>query len=483
MMNVEKCPNCGAEVTSENRRGNWLRCPHCKTSFEITLKVGKKLGMCPHGCGETLKDYDYDEKNEILDCPHCSRKSINKGDTEHPILLKYAGKCPSCGNLMSEKDAVNKEYVCPICGSHSLQRSDYQMSLVTFQCPKCLEPLCDEDVSERNIHKCSCCHGLVIVSSELKEPSRCPHCGGSKFVLKRLKECPSCHEVYHVDPKGNHGGLCGLPGIDLESFKKECFNLWYDLAPADIGNRLCIVELKRVLLPFNGDKPAFSGVCESILHADVDKRVEFYYKDKVEAAMFSHQLFDMQSKAIDNSAMPHPAWTYDVQPKPKSTGSSVMSYPVWAYSTVPVWKVSSDFNIEFSGSESAAEYKPFYYMKYTYDDNSERYFYMLGEDCKVGRIFAVNFPLESKLLNENWFPERTFLKGYLAIVALTLCWWYNLSDGFFSGLWYLILATIGSIIACVIYWNILAVQIGERMKTSCQKRKKEDFDKIHDIKI
>ena len=123
-------------------------------------------------------------------------------------------------------------------------------------------------------------------------------------------------------------------------------------------------------------------------------------------------------------------------------------------------------------------------MKYTYDDASERFFYIYGDNAtKDNRIYSVNIPLETKLLNENWFPDSIFIGGYLVIFAIALIWWYNASTGFFSGLWYFIVAIVCATFFSVVYWNILSIQIGDRQKVYCQKRKQEELNRIYHTNI
>lgn len=222
---LTKCPNCGLPLHAEHRKGNLMRCPACKTIFEIKLKSSQSLGKCPHGCGETIRIDDYVD-DVRLQCVHCHGYSIARTakdnmpwsptQEEPPVLYKYLGKCPNCSEPIGDSDRDEAgNLTCPHCNTLLVARSEYHVSEKIGDCPICGEPLGKGDIGVEDKCYCENCKQVVILDH------------GTRQI-----------------PEGN---LYVLPDLTADEFKYKCFELLFDNAPADIASQL---EIQQVKLSF-----------------------------------------------------------------------------------------------------------------------------------------------------------------------------------------------------------------------------------------
>ncbi len=228
---LTKCPNCGLPLAAEHRKGNLMRCPACKTIFEIKLKSSQSLGKCPHGCGETLRIDDYVDDVRLL-CVHCRGYSIARTATanipwsptqeEPPVLYKYLGKCPNCSEPIGDSDRDEADNLaCPNCNTLLVARSECHISEKIGDCPICGEPLGKGDIGIEDKCYCENCKQVVILN----------------------------HDTRQI-PEGN---LYALPDLTADEFKYKCFELLFDNAPADIASQLEIQQIKLSFEPVTKD--------------------------------------------------------------------------------------------------------------------------------------------------------------------------------------------------------------------------------------
>lgn len=219
---LTKCPNCGLPLTAEHRKGNLMRCPACKTIFEIKLKTSQSLGKCPYGCRETIRIEDYVDDVRIQ-CVRChgysmARTSItNKPwdptQEESPVLYKYLGKCPKCQEPISCSDIDESgSLVCPQCELDLVARSGYQVNEKIGKCPICGASVGKGDMDDEDKCYCVNCKQLILLD----------------------------HDTRQI-PEGD---LFAFPDMTVDELKNKCFEQLFDTAPADIASNMEIEEVK-----------------------------------------------------------------------------------------------------------------------------------------------------------------------------------------------------------------------------------------------
>lgn len=221
-----KCPNCGYPLTAEHRKGNVMRCPACKTIFEIKMKSSQKLGKCPHRCGEMMRVDDYVD-GVRLQCVHCHGYSFTRVEGTNelwsptqggvPVLYKYLGSCPICGEPIEDANsATSRGISCSRCDGRLVTRPNYQISEKIGDCPICGDGLGKCDIGDGD--KCKCVNCKQIISLD-----------------------------HTAVPEGN---LIVRPDLTADEFKYKCFKLLYDNAPADIASKMQILQVKLSFVPF-----------------------------------------------------------------------------------------------------------------------------------------------------------------------------------------------------------------------------------------
>ena len=243
---LTKCPNCGMSLTEEYRKGNLMRCPACKTIFEIKLKTSQSLGKCPHGCGETIRIDDYVDDVK-LQCVHChgyavvrtamTNKLWDSTREEPPVLYKYLGKCPECQEPIADSDRDGSgSLACPHCNVKLVARSEYHVSEKIGDCPVCGAPLGKGDIGVADKCYCENCRQIVILD----------------------------HDTRQI-PEGD---LFVFPDMTADEFKYKCFEQLFDKAPADIASKLEIQEVKL----------SFEPVITEFVNADDDTKTFTFAK-------------------------------------------------------------------------------------------------------------------------------------------------------------------------------------------------------------
>lgn len=423
---LTNCPKCGFAL---ERKGNWLRCPACKSFYQITLATPELLGYCPHGCGEKLSESNYISWG-VLSCPHCKKRAVSRGEGNQFRLLQYIGNCPTCDTPMAEDDLLgNEEYVCKECDSHVVKRVDpYQLFLKTDSCPICGKPLCANDWDVKlGVLKCKCCHNSFKTINGQAEISK--------------------SDIY------------ALTNFSYRTFFETCLDRLLRFAPKDIFERMHIKESKIMYFPFykfpnKESQPLFDSTYDSYL---------------------SQETIEIS----DDCLIPYPSGAFDVELSTNRDHYKLDDSP--RCYTAHKEDIANDdsYKIEFVPIAkdlpvgAIVEYKPMFLMKYTYRSNEERIFYTwdaCSDDNLKELISSINLPVEEALNRTHWIPQGKKFYGLLIIAAIIFLMWDN-----YAAFGRAVLVLLG-------LFSLSKMQkimdfIGDSMRGSCQKKKLEDLEK------
>ena len=423
---LTKCPKCRLPL---ERKGNWLRCPGCKSFFQITLETPELLGYCPHGCGEKLSESNYISWG-ILSCPHCKKRTVSRGEGNQFRLLQYIGNCPTCDTPMAEDDRFGIDaYVCKECGSYAVKRDEpYHLYQKTDTCPMCGKSLCADDWD--------------VKSGAL----RCSYCNNSYKTIDNKAQI-SKSELY------------ALTNFSYQAFKETCFDRLLRFAPKDIFEKMRIKEAKILYFPFykqpnKESQPLFNSSYDSYLS---QKAIEI----------------------SDNCLPPYPSGAFDIELSTTTDKYKLDDHPRCYTANKEDMVKDASYQIEFvpiskdRAAESIIEYKPLFLMKYTYK-GEERAFYnwdACSDDELKESISSVNLPVEVSLNRTNWFKKENNIIVLLIVGAFI---YLNFNGSFFSQI---ALVALGLFVLIKI--QSIMNYIGNLWRSSCQKKKLKDLEKIY----
>ena len=424
---LTKCPKCGLTL---ERKGNWMRCPGCKSFYQITLATPELLGYCPHGCGEQLSESNYISWG-ILACPRCKKRATSRGEGNRFRLLQYIGSCPGCNSPMAEDDHYGiDEYVCEECGSHVVKRDElYSLYPKTDTCPMCGRSLC--------------AHDWDVKSGALK----CTHCNNSYMTLD------SGAQISNKD-------LHALPKFSFQAFRETCFDRLLRFAPKDIFRKMRIKESKIIYFPFyrqpnQESQPLFSSSYDSYL---------------------SQETIEISRDCL----IPFPSGSFDVELSTTTDRYKLDEYP--RCFTAHKEDIGNDdtYQVEFvpiskdRPAESVIVYKPMFLMKYVYK-GKERAFYVWDacSDADLKELISsVDMPMEVALNRRNWFKRENSIIVLLVIEGIIYL--QMKGSGTFNNI---LLAALGLFILLKI--QSIMNFVGDIWRSSYQKKKFKDLEKIY----
>lgn len=439
---LTKCPRCGFSLKEGDRMGNWLRCPACETSFRITLSAMRRIGPCPHGCGEVLTEEDYTEWG-ILQCPRCQGNAVADSDGAKTVLMRYAGCCPSCGLPVSEGDCIGGgEYACHSCGTHAFRFPDPRKPSLASVCPVCGEPLCASDTDAR------------------MQARKCPQCG-SVFWTKGNVESFFDNDAYV------------MPMHTLKEFREACLDRLMRFGPGDIFTAMRIEEQKIMYFPFcrtpgGQSAPLFGGSLEAFLSKNITEMGKncFVPKNAETMPAFNVEL-ETEQGPYELDALPF-CRTDDKGQLPAGQDGRAEFVPA-SKQALPL---------------SSVEYRPLYYLRYSYGDNGCRTFYNweggYGRDVAEG-LSATGLPMDDALNREKWYGPAVYNRAYLLISAtvillgmlciLLLSWpWYG-------NILIAVLTVLTANIRCLVARKKIDEK-GFRARKANQRKKAEDMERI-----
>lgn len=423
--------SCGIKISSKYQKGNWVKCPGCKTVFQVRLKHARELGKCPSGCGEMLIETDYN-KQGLLVCPHCRNKAVFRPEIGVPQA--FAGFCYECHTPLVLDNQISDKgvYKCPTCSNELTSRyidDDFRTYPIAGYCPICGETLCKGDIEEYGYVKCRNC-GISI------------HCNDEGEIKT--------------------GDFYLLPKIDINQFRVQCYQLLYKHSPVDVFDNLTEKELKLTyypflytegtLLPLFEDEEKFTAIYDGSLPNG--KHLDFEIADKKMEAEERGSTFDLNNYLSEQRKL-----AVDMGESP-CISDKEFKYASIAYTTEvvkPTLQLQQQGVVIYVGK---------WQMDYNYKkDSLNRTFSLWANSNQFWRIpSCINIPLEPLLYGKR--KHQLVLKIVTALSVII--WWWS-SDGFFNALWKFVVL----LIVFFIIWGPVNEGLSNRIWNKLHDKKKE----------
>lgn len=277
------CVVCGAEGSYDPTEEHTKDSLHTKNSFD-------ENGDCMHGCGLTLAEFQAacTENHELhvgQSCPNCNYQGMIPYDKEacpNAVNHNYGEECNFCnyaGECMEDHGEIYTTKTCEVCGEHGTKecKVDHGEIFKGVFCKECgaegtkPEPeACENEANHNALHKGQNCPGCGIegeanhvwdaATGECTGcDAKCSNLSGHVDILQG-DTCEICgyegmkEPITDEHPEGYAhsladfvGGKCGICGMTVDDFQKDCASEEHETLKATGGTcSVCGKEIAKV---------------------------------------------------------------------------------------------------------------------------------------------------------------------------------------------------------------------------------------------